>query len=403
MLTVLNTKETLNHLEQPMFFGEELGIARFESQKHAVFEKLTEKQLSFFWRPEEVDLSADKIDYHQKLDFGQKAIFDSNLQYQTLLDTVQGRAPTQAFLDIVSDPSLENWITTWAFSETIHSRSYTHIERNLHIDPSIEFDKITKNRAIMKRTESITGYYNDLLRKVHELKNIQIEMEKLGCYNGSNDNCQYLQEKYNKQRRLCKIALYLCMHTVNALEAIRFYVSFSFTFNFADTMKVMEGNAKIMKLIARDEALHLKGTQNQIRLWQMGKDDPEMAEISFQYEEEATKIFIDVVDQEIEWAEHLFTIGNVPGISLQSTTAYIKHLADQRMRAVGLSSPYGVTPNPYPWMQKWLKSDDVQVAPQEVEVSSYLVGNLNSEISDANYAEWQQRFMSGSQQVQVSA
>lgn len=401
MLTVLNENENLNHLEQPMFFGEDLGIARFESQKHSVFEKLTEKQLSFFWRPEEVDLAGDKIDYQTKLNPAQRQIFDSNLQYQSLLDTVQGRAPTQVFLDIVSDPSLENWISTWAFSETIHSRSYTHIERNLHIDPSVEFDKIMKNKAIMKRTASITGFYNDVLRQVHELKNIQIEMEKLGCYQDMNENCLFLQEKYNKQRTKCKEALYLCMHAVNALEAIRFYVSFSFTFNFANNMNVLEGNAKIMRLIARDEALHQKSTQSIIRLWQMGKDDPEMAEIAARLEDQATAIFMEVVEQEIEWAEHLFTIGDVEGVNLKSTIAYIKHLADQRMRAVGLKSPFGVTDNPYPWMNKWLKSDDVQVAPQEVEVSSYLSGNLNAEINDAAYENWKQRFMPRGEQVQV--
>ncbi|QDH49132.1 ribonucleotide-diphosphate reductase beta subunit [Pantoea phage Phynn] len=401
MLTVLNTNENLNHLEQPMFFGEGLGIARFESQRHAVFDKLTEKQLSFFWRPEEVDLATDKIDYATKLTPAMRVIFDSNLQYQSLLDTVQGRAPTQAFLDIVSDTSLENWITTWAFSETIHSRSYTHIERNLHIDPSVEFDKIMKNKAIMKRTESITGFYDSLLREVHTLKNIQIEMEKLGCFQDMNENCQHLREKYNKQRTVCKEALYLCMHAVNALEAIRFYVSFSFTFNFANNMNLMEGNAKIMRLIARDEALHQKSTQSIIRLWQMGKDDPEMADIAVRLADKAAAIFVDVVNQEIEWAEHLFTIGDVEGVSLKSTVAYILHLADQRMRAVGLASPYGITPNPYPWMNKWLKSDDVQVAPQEVEVSAYLSGNLNTAISDQAYADWQKRFMPRSQQVQV--
>jgi len=399
MLTVLNTNENLNHLEQPMFFGENLGIARFESQKHSVFEKLTEKQLSFFWRPEEVDLAGDKIDYSSKLTPGQRQIFDSNLQYQSLLDTIQGRAPAQAFIDIISDPSLENWVTTWTFSETIHSRSYTHIERNLHIDPSVEFDKIMKNKAIMKRTESMTGYYDSLIRNIHELKNIQIEMEKLGCFQDMNDNCKYLQEKFNKQQTKCKEALYLCMHAVNALEAIRFYVSFSFTFNFANNMNVMEGNAKIMRLIARDEALHQKSTQSIIRLWQMGKDDPEMAEIAVRLKDEATAIFVSCVDQEIEWAEHLFTIGEVEGVSLKSTIAYIYHLADQRMRAVGLDSPYGITPNPYPWMNKWLKSDDVQVAPQEVEVSSYLSGNLNAEISDEAYSVWQQRFMPRGEQV----
>lgn len=391
MLSVLNTDANLNHLEQPMFFGDGLGVARYETQKHSVFEKLTEKQHSFFWRPEEVDLATDRMQY-EKLPEHQKIIFDSNLQYQTLLDTVQGRAPIQAFLDICSDPSLENWITTWAFSETIHSRSYTHIQRNLHIDPKKEIDRILHNQAIMKRSASITGYYDDLIRKCHELKNISIVLEKISALKEDDPAVVYYQKQYKKQLRECKVALYLCLHAVNALEAIRFYVSFSFTFNFAE-QGIMEGNAKIMRLIARDEALHQKGTQSIIRLMQMGKDDPEMAEIAYQYEEEATKIFCEVVEQEIEWAEHLFDVGDVDGVTLKSTIAYILHIADQRMRSVGLTSPYGVTENPYAWMKKYLITDNLQVAPQEVEVSSYLVGNLNSEISDEAYTAWQSRYM----------
>ncbi|QPI18019.1 ribonucleotide reductase small subunit [Pectobacterium phage POP12] len=387
-MSIINTKP-VNHLDQYMFFGEDLGIARFESQKHSVFESLTEKQLSFFWRPEEIDLSMDRIQYANMPEH-QKKIFDSNLQYQTLLDSVQGRAPTVAFLGIVSDVSLENWITTWAFSETIHSRSYTHIQRNLHIDPSSQFDAIVENEAIMKRSKSITEYYDRLIEESHHLKALEMENES--------DPYTDLTDAITKQRRKCKIALYLCMHAVNALEAIRFYVSFSFTFNFAE-MGIMEGNAKIMRLIARDEALHMKGTQSIIRLMQMSKDDPEMAEIAYQYEEEASKIFMDAVDQEIEWARHLFDIGDVDNLSLNSMTKYIHHLADVRMRAVGLNSPYGITPTPYPWMKKHLNSENVQVAPQESEISSYLVGQIDANISDTAYENWRNEFMPSGKQV----
>lgn len=390
MLTVMNTNPDHKHLEQPMFFGEDTGVARYEEQKHRVFETLTEKQLSFFWRPEEVDLSIDRMQY-AKMPEHEKIIFDSNLQYQTLLDTIQGRGPNLAFLPIASDVSMETWIETWAFSETIHSRSYTHIQRNLHIDPSKEFDKILRNEAIMKRSASMTKYYDDLIAECHELKNIVLKLELFTSHGYPEESIAEYEKKRKEQMRKCKIALYLCMHAVNALEAIRFYVSFTFTFNFAEQGK-MEGNAKIMRLIARDEALHQKGTQSKIRLWQMGKDDPEMAEIAYQYEEEATQIFLEVYEQEKEWAEHLFSIGDVDGVSLKSTIAYIEHLTDQRMRAVGLQSPFKPTPNPYPWMNKWLKSDNVQVAPQEVEVSSYLVGNLNTEISDEAYAKWRQKY-----------
>lgn len=393
-MSILN-KEQVNHLDQPMFFGEDLGMARFESQKHRVFETLTEKQLSFFWRPEEVDLSNDRQEY-EALPPHLRKIFDLNLQYQSLLDSVQGRAPTMAFLNIVSDVSLENWITTWAFSETIHSRSYTHIERNLHIDPSEQFDAIVTNEAIMKRCESITGYYDALIDACHDLKHMVMVAASRGYPTNALENTP----EYKEQMRKCKVALYLCLHSVNALEAIRFYVSFSFTFNFAEEMKILEGNAKIMRQIARDETLHMKGTQSMIRLMQMGKDDPEMMEIAYQYEEEATRIFLSCVEQEIEWAEYLFSHGEVDGVTLKTTIQYIQHLANQRMRAVGLTSPFKDTKDPYSWMQKYLKSDELQVAPQEVEVSSYLIGQINSDVSDDAYGKWQQRFMSSGQQIQ---
>lgn len=392
-MSILN-KEQVNHLDQPMFFGEDLGMARFESQKHRVFETLTEKQLSFFWRPEEIDLSNDRQEY-EALPPHLKKIFDLNLQYQSLLDSVQGRAPTMAFLSTVSDVSLENWITTWAFSETIHSRSYTHIERNLHIDPSEQFDAIVTNEAIMKRCASITGYYDAYIDACHDLVSLKRLIESGGA-----ENSVFVQQKYKEQMRKCKVALYLCLHSVNALEAIRFYVSFSFTFNFAEEMKILEGNAKIMRLIARDETLHMKGTQSIIRLMQMGKDDPEMMEIAYQYEEEATKIFLECVQQEIEWAEYLFSHGEVDGVTLKTTIQYIHHLANQRMRAVGLTSPFKDTKDPYTWMQKYLKTDELQVAPQEVEISSYLIGQINSDVSDDAYGEWQKRFMSSGQQIQ---
>lgn len=375
-MSVIN-ENPVNHLEQPLFFGETLGVARFESMKHKVFDKITEKQLSFFWRPEEVDLSKDRIDYHNMPKEYQN-IFDANLEYQTFLDTVQGRAPVMAFLDIVSDVGLENWITTWTFSETIHSRSYTHIQRNLHSNPSERFDSIVENKAIMKRAHAITKYYDDL---IDGIKLYKVFGEKEFLHPDTNEPTQITLRELKKR-------LYLCFHAVNALEAIRFYVSFTFTFNFAEN-ELLEGNAKIMKLIARDETLHQAGTQNVIRIWQMNKDDPEMVEIARECEDEATQIFISCVEQEIEWGEYLFSIGKVPVLTLDSTVKYIKHLANQRMRAVGLSSPYEeYSENPYKWMSKWLTSDIVQVAPQEVEIGSYLIGQINPDITPVDFDDW---------------
>ncbi len=151
-----------NQLLEPMFFGQSVNVARFDQQKYDIFEKLIEKQLSFFWRPEEVDVSRDRIDY-QALPEHEKHIFISNLKYQTLLDSIQGRSPNVALLPLISIPELETWVETWAFSETIHSRSYTHIIRNIVNDPSLVFDDIVTNEEILKRAKDISGYYDGLI------------------------------------------------------------------------------------------------------------------------------------------------------------------------------------------------------------------------------------------------
>ncbi len=361
--TIFN-KNKVDHLGQPLFLGEDPNISRFETVKHGVFEQLTEKQLSFFWRPEEVDLTLDSQEFDRMPEHW-KHVFTQNLKYQSLLDSVQGRAPNIAFLPICSDNSLENWITTWDFSETIHSRSYTHIMRNLYSNPSAVFDEIVLDKSIMARAEAVTEHYDKLIsetQKLNQLKTMNL------------DEAHVLM-----QESAVKEALYLCMHAVNALEAIRFYVSFACTFNFAE-QGIMEGNAKVMKLIARDEQLHLKGTQALITIWQNYKDDPEMAEISLRLQSEAEKIFMQVVEQEKEWAHSLFAQGTVPGLNAQILSEYVEYLADSRMRSVGLNSPYPRRKHPLPWIRKWLNSDSVQVAAQEAELSSYLVGQIDSTV-----------------------
>lgn len=371
MSTVFN-KNNINHLEQPMFFGEATNTARFETQKHEMFENLIEKQLSFFWRPEEVDVTRDKIDY-DNLPEHEKHIFTSNLKYQSLLDSVQGRAPDRAFGPIVSDVTLETWITTWDFSETIHSRSYTHIMRNVYEDPSKIFDEILLDEAIMKRADAVTRYYDILIEAITD-------------YNHFCNNFKTPTEVNENYKRLMlrdiKKKLYLCMHAVNALEAIRFYVSFACTFAFAEDKK-MEGNAKIMRLIARDEQLHMKGTQYIIRQWQQGKDDPEMVEIAKECEQEAVQLFLEVAEQEKEWIQHLFKFGTMATLNHKTLNNYVDYLTYSRMMAAGLPTPEWLKPqrHPIPWIRKWLNSDNVQVAAQEAELSSYLIAQIDPKIS----------------------
>ncbi|QXV76274.1 aerobic NDP reductase B subunit [Escherichia phage AugustSocin] len=382
MSTVFNTNP-VDVLKEPMFFGSGLGIARYDIQRHKVFEDLTEKQLSFFWRPEEVNLMMDAAQFN-KLPQYQQNIFTNNLKYQSLLDSIQGRAPSAVLMSLISDPSLDTWVATWTFSETIHSRSYTHIMRNLYTDPSRVFDEIVLDKAIMKRAESIGRYYDDVLDKTRIWENAKENFSyfaeneyDLEAYSNS---LTHLEEC---KRDLMK-SLYLCLHVINALEAIRFYVSFACTFNFHKNMEIMEGNAKIMKFIARDEQLHLKGTQYIIRQLQSGTDGDEWVKIAKECEQEAVDIFMEVNRQEKDWAVHLFKDGDVPGLNTNSMWSFIDYLTVSRMKQCGLPCPITDAPvkHPYPWIREYLNSDNVQSAPQEVELSSYLVAQIDNDVDD---------------------
>ncbi len=382
MSTVFNTNP-VDVLKEPMFFGSGLGIARYDIQRHKVFEDLTEKQLSFFWRPEEVNLMMDAAQFN-KLPQYQQNIFTNNLKYQSLLDSIQGRAPSAVLMSLISDPSLDTWVATWTFSETIHSRSYTHIMRNLYTDPSKVFDEIVLDEAIMKRAESIGRYYDDVLKKTREWENAKefVELAKESPDADFRLNRAIKQEAEAK-RALMK-SLYLCLHVINALEAIRFYVSFACTFNFHKNMEIMEGNAKIMKFIARDEQLHLKGTQYIIRQLQLGTDGDEWVKIAQECEQEAVDIFMEVNRQEKDWAVHLFKDGDVPGLNTNSMWSFIDYLTVSRMKQCGLPCPITDAPvkHPYPWIREYLNSDNVQSAPQEVELSSYLVAQIDNDVDD---------------------
>ncbi len=366
--TTFNLNNT-DYLNEPMFFGNLVNVARYDKQKHPIFERLIEKQLSFFWRPEEVDVSKDRLDY-QALSAHEKHIFLSNLKYQTLLDSIQGRSPNVALLPIVSLPELETWIETWAFSETIHSRSYTHIIRNIVTDPGVVFDDIVLNEQIIARAKDISKYY-DLLIKTCQV--FHLHGEGIHTIDG---------EEINASIRELKKLTYLCLMAVNVLEAIRFYVSFACSFAFAER-ELMEGNAKIIKMIARDEALHLTGTQHMLNIMAAGDDDPEMAEIAKECRDDAIALFKHAAEQEKEWAQYLFKDGSMIGLNCDILSQYVEYITNVRMESIGLPTLFDTTQNPIPWINAWLVSDNVQVAPQEAEISSYLVGQIDNEL-DSN-------------------
>lgn len=367
-------------MKEPMFFGNPVNVARYDQQRFEVFERLIEKQLSFFWRPEEIDVSRDRIDFMNLPDHEQH-IFISNLKYQTLLDSIQGRSPNIALLPIVSLPELETWIETWAFSETIHSRSYTHILRNLFTDPGEIFEDIVTNEEIRKRASDIAGYYDAL---IHATQFFQLH----GLEQNAIDYINLQGDKEPLSLRALKKKLYLCICSINALEAIRFYVSFACSFAFAER-DLLEGNAKIIKLIARDEALHLTSTQQILNLWADGKDDPEMAEIALECFAQGREIFLQAAEQEKEWAKYLFKDGSMIGLNEQILCQYVEYITNQRMQAIGYEAPFAVKNNPIPWINHWLVSDNVQVAPQEAEISSYLVGQINSKVDSEDLSSFE--------------
>ncbi|MBO1927945.1 ribonucleotide-diphosphate reductase subunit beta [Thiomicrorhabdus sp. 6S2-11] len=356
-----------NAMNEPMFFGQNVNVARYDQQKYPFFEKLIEKQLSFFWRPEEVDISTDRGQY-QTLPENEQHVFVSNLKYQTLLDSVQGRSPNVALLPLVSIPELETWIETWAFSETIHSRSYTHIIRNIFTNPSEVFDDIVDNKEITKRALAVTSHYDELIALTNKMYAEEIDIEK--------------DDEFRKK---IKTQLYLTLVSVNVLEAIRFYVSFACSFSFAER-SLMEGNAKVIKLIARDEALHLSGTQNMLSLMASGKDDPEMAVIAKEQKEAAIEIFASAAQQEKEWADYLFKDGSMIGLNASILKEYVEYITNVRLKALGFDPIFENRSNPLPWMNNWLVSDNVQVAPQESEISSYLVGQVDSKVDTSDFS-----------------
>ncbi|XRX42476.1 MAG: class Ia ribonucleoside-diphosphate reductase subunit beta [Buchnera aphidicola (Eriosoma harunire)] len=364
-----------NQLIEPMFFGQSVNITRFDQQKYLIFEQLIEKQLSFFWRPEEIDLSKDRIDF-KKLPKHEKHIFLSNLKYQTLLDSIQGRSPSIALLPIISIPELETWVETWSFSETIHSRSYTHIIRNIINQPSLIFDDIINNKSINNRAQDISKYYDNL-----------IEMVSYWHLLGEGKH-HINQKKINITLNNLKKKLYLCLISVNALEAIRFYVSFACSFAFAER-QLMEGNAKIIKLIARDESLHLTGTQHIINILKNPNNNENMSNIANSLTLESTNLFMTVAEQEKTWAQYLFKHGSILGLNEEIIVQYIEYITNIRMKAIGLKPIFVHRSNPIPWINHWLTSDTIQVAPQETEITSYLVGQIDSSLNHEDFEKFE--------------
>ena len=361
------SEEKIDHLTQPMFFGKPVNVARYDQVKYPFIDQLSQRQLAFFWRPEEIDLSKDRLDYMERLNDNERHVFLSNLKYQTLLDSVQGRALVIALLKITSLPELENWIETWSFSETIHSRSYTHIIRNLVPNPGIIFDDIIENKYISSRASAITDRYDAFINGI-DLMNVAREYKE-------HDEEGWCERTTYALKKM----LYLLLVDINALEALRFFVSFACSFSFAERA-LMEGNAKVIKLIARDELLHREGTVMILERLRNGSEGPEWAQIAEECKDIVPEIVKSVAEQEIQWAEYLFKDGAILGLNKEILSQYIKYLANSNLGMLGVEPIYNdVKKDPLPWMKHYLSSSDVQVAPQETEISSYLTADLDVE------------------------
>ena len=372
-MTVFNTNK-VDTTKQKMFFGAPLGVQRYDQFKYPVFDKLTQTQLGYFWRPEEVSLQKDRADY-QTLRPEQKHIFTANLKYQILLDSVQGRGPGMAFAPFCSLPELEGAMNIWQTMEMIHSRSYTYIIKNVYPDPTEVLDTIVDDDRILERAKSVTAAYDEFLQAAQEW--------------GAGNSWEHALEQCDSalwELKELKRKLYRAVVNVYILEGIRFYVSFACSFAFGE-LKMMEGNAKIIGLIARDESQHMTITQNIVKKWLEG-DDPEMREIAKEEEDNVIEMFKQCVEEEKNWAEYLFKDGSMIGLNDKLLSKYVEWVANRRMKSIGLKPVFDVpaSNNPLPWTEHWLNSKSMQVAPRETEVESYVIGGIKQDVSESTFA-----------------
>ena len=371
-MSVLNLKKNRDHTKSLAFLDPQggLGMQRYDTLKYRQFDKLTDKQLGFFWRPEEIDVIRDSKDFKDLTPWEQH-IFTSNLKRQILLDSVQGRSPNLAFLPLVTLPELETWIETWAFNETIHSRSYTHIIRNIYSDPGKIFDEMLDIEDIVTCGTDCSKYYDDLIQY-----STAYQLLGVGRHTVNGKTLEITEYELKKR-------LWLAVASVNVLEGIRFYVSFACSWAFAE-LKKMEGNAKIIKLIARDENVHLGFTQTLLKL--LPQDDSDYAKIKQETQADMIAMYESAVEQEERWAEYLFRDGSMIGLNKQLLCDYVEWIAHKRMTAIGLPNRYRGGSNPLPWTAKWIAGAEVQVAPQETEITSYVIGGTKQDVTDATFS-----------------
>jgi ribonucleoside-diphosphate reductase beta chain len=280
-----------------------------------------------------------------------------------------------AFSPYVSLPELEGCLNIWQTMEMIHSRSYTHIIKNVYPDPSEVFDTILEDEQILARAESVTRAYDEFINYAQE-------------YGQSNSWKDDMRSHPNSEwtRKDLKRSLYKAVANVYILEGIRFYVSFACSFAFGE-LKLLEGSAKIISLIARDESQHKVVSQNILNKWKEG-DDPEMVIIAKEEKENVYQMFRTAVEEEKAWAEYLFKDGSIIGLNDKLLQKYVEWTANRRLKSIGLDAIFDtpISNNPLPWTAHWLSSKGMQVAPQETEVESYVVGSIKQDVKKDTFA-----------------
>ena len=355
MTNILNFDNNVDYTKVPVFFGSKgMSVQRYDKFKYPGFFELFKKQINAFWLPEEFDLSKDRLDYKNMSD-NEKFIFTSNLKYQILLDSVQSRGIPHLTEDL-SNPEVEAFCSAWSFFETIHSYSYTFIIKNVYAQPGEVFDNILNDNEIIKRASSVTKYYDDMINS-------------------------YGDTELDKKKKL-----YLTLMSVNILEGIRFYVSFACSYAFAQNGK-MEGNAKVISLINKDENLHLGFTQKILRDMATNKDEG-FFDIVNELKPTVINMFKLAAEEELEWADYLFQNGSMLGLNADILKKYMMFLTNSRLKAIGLEPIFDRVNNPINWINAWTNSESVQAAPQETEIESYNKAAVNNDLTDSDFGDF---------------
>lgn len=352
MNTVLNKKH-FDTTKQPLFLGESLSLQRYDKFKYPIFFELFKTQESFFWWPHEITLQKDRNDYKDLSDI-ERFVFDSNLRFQTLGDSMLSRS-IHSLSEYVSNPELEICMNTWAHMEGIHSYSYSYLLNNVYYNPTEFFDSIMSDENILKRADLIKENYDKILGKDGSEKNI-------------------------------KDKIFNCIVSTNVMEGLVFYVSFACSFYFGYRGQ-MEGNSKIIKLIQRDESQHFAITQNLLKILKEEENEG-FCDIFSKNEQKIYDMYEEACKNESKWCDYLFSRGELLGLNSEILSGYARWLADTRLRSLGLKKIFNEKSNPIAgWMDSYLDSSKIQVAPQETEITSYKIGSRDTSIKEEDFSE----------------